>query len=689
MSLRYRAEYGRGGSPYGLQSVRHLSKGSWRALWTLFASTSLLSSRHALVEKNIHYPLQLNFNHLVATGLISWLFLQPDNTLDIHPKPKKPMTRKTALVAFAMSLMSISAICTQQAILHFQNLPTLVMITTIAFVAESLVLSISGIASQTQVEFIRVGLLVSACAGLLFVEYRLNVPGLVASIPAMLLAGAARALWRIASRYCPEEVADCRTQTRRLVLMGALVNIIWVIVFWSGDPIFAFDLTSVPLLTFNAITSALALILGKSMLFPIDDEDNYTASEAGNVPVFQNVDIWTLLALTGITGCYATLSQRRSYTNVYQFGCFFFAMLCISGKASTGLLPGQPQYTSATRSTHQLTDLSVERLSDDSGISPLFEEIDETDKYTSLPSWWNLKLRRFLLSVGVILVWTVYGVSNFTERSNPSDLTLLDEKYVPTMDIEIVLSMYKEPLDEVNELIHNLKSMPDLSDAHVTIYIKDTEADSALIKQHTKADDIILLPNVGREGETYLNHILNRWDTLARQTIFMQADVHNPREFYTHVRNYYSRDQTGFLNLGWSGAVCDCEHCGDRFAWEEKTGLFPTVQSQINNSTSCENVLLSYKGQFVVSAARVRGINKDIYRKLHQAISDENSWAHQPEYLEGRPDSMSAPRFGYTLERIWNLLFQCSNMELAWKCPSLISGWRIGGDISDCQCFDT
>jgi hypothetical protein len=230
--------------------------------------------------------------------------------------------------------------------------------------------------------------------------------------------------------------------------------------------------------------------------------------------------------------------------------------------------------------------------------------------------------------------------------------------------------------------------MSTLSDAHVTIYIKDSEANNTHVKQKTGADYVITLPNVGREGETFLNHILDKWDSLARQTIFLQAGIHDAREFYTRIKNYYN-GSTGFLNLGSSGSVCDCENCSDRFSWRDNLHFLPQLHNQIYNSTRCDNILLSYKGQFIVSAARIRGINKDIYSGLSQAFIDEESWAHQPSYLQRRPDSLSAPDFGYTMERLWNMLFQCSGVDVAWKCPSLVSGWRTGGDISDCQCFDT
>jgi endo-1,4-beta-mannosidase len=125
--------------------------------------------------------------------------------------------------------------------------------------------------------------------------------------------------------------------------------------------------------------------------------------------------------------------------------------------------------------------------------------------------------------------------------------------------------MYQEPIDKVGQLIDNLKSMPTLSNAHVTIYIKDSEANNTHVKQKTGADYVITLPNVGRESETFLNYILDKWDSLVRQTIFLQAGIHYLRGFYTYIKNYYN-GSTGFLNLSLSGGVCDCENCSDRFS---------------------------------------------------------------------------------------------------------------------------
>jgi hypothetical protein len=250
--------------------------------------------------------------------------------------------------------------------------------------------------------------------------------------------------------------------------------------------------------------------------------------------------------------------------------------------------------------------------------------------------------------------------------------------------------MYREPIEDVAHFISSLEHTQHLSDATVTIYIKDFDADVNHIRQRTGATRVTKLPNIGREGETYLNHITTHWDKLAKHTIFLQADVHNSREFYPRLRNYFDPERTGYLNLG-AAETCHCKDCGDRNFWSDNAGLFPQYYARVYNTSSsaCEDVSMSYKGQFIASAARIRGIDKAIYHDLRQAFVDENSWAHKPDFLRGRPDSMTAPQFGYAMERMWNLVFQCEGMDVAWKCPTMISGWRIGGDEGDCQCFDT
>ncbi|KAF3004863.1 hypothetical protein E8E13_005633 [Curvularia kusanoi] len=547
---------------------------------------------------------------------------------------------------------------------------------SIAFAVEDLLLFLTHTIPHTSVELLYMSVGILASSGLLYTEYRLTVPTLFASIPAMLFAGLSRGFGRSAYKANPDMMVDNLHRTCLQTIIGALVGGAWGVAFGLGNHGFAPDLERVPLLLLNAFASALAIILGNSMVIPTDNE------------VYRIWDISTLIVITGVIGSYSTLLLRRSYTNLFQIFCFLIAVMCAGIPASTRKDNTQHHSSNVEPDVYRLIEPRLELSGDDSETIILSEEAHDLQSSAPVTHSHNSAFRKYMLGIGMALLWLVFTALNFTERQWRRLPVFLDHDYVPQSSLEIVLSMYKEPIDEVQELISHLKSMPALSDARVTIYIKDSEANSTNIEYQTGADYAVTLPNIGREGETFLNHILNRWDSLARQTVFLQAGIHNPREIYTHISNYYSRSQTGFLNLGWSGAVCNCEDCGDKFFWNDNAHLFPRIYNRIYNSTDCDKVLLSYKGQFIVSAARIRGINKDIYHALWKAFIDERSWAHQPEVLQGRPDSMSAPDFGYTMERMWNLLFQCSASDIIWKCPSLLSKWRVGGDIGDCQCFD-
>ncbi|KAL9065763.1 MAG: hypothetical protein Q9157_007361 [Trypethelium eluteriae] len=295
-----------------------------------------------------------------------------------------------------------------------------------------------------------------------------------------------------------------------------------------------------------------------------------------------------------------------------------------------------------------------------------------------------------LLVVG-LSSWATYMQANFLptsgrrlEMPRPS----LDLDYQPSSQLDIVISMYRESKTSVSSVISRITQIDVIAKTspRVIVYTKDEDAEASQLQQALGAFEVIKLPNEGRESETYLHHVLRHWDNLAEHTLFMQADIHNPREFYPRVRDYF-KFNTGMLSLGFSGNVCDCRNCGDRWGWSDTSGVLLDVYKDANQ-LSCGPMLLSYKGQFIASAQRIRGVERKVYEELRQALVDPESWAHQQKYLQGRPDSMNAPYFGYTMERLWSTLLQCSDMDIAWKCPTLLSGSRRGGDAGDCQCFD-
>jgi hypothetical protein len=126
-------------------------------------------------------------------------------------------------------------------------------------------------------------------------------------------------------------------------------------------------------------------------------------------------------------------------------------------------------------------------------------------------------------------------------------------------------------------------------------------------------------------------------------------------------------------------------------------------------SPKCDSVLLTYGNNFVASAARIRGVKREIWQLFYDALVNEdlgNAWAHDksklPVRLQGegevgrwgkggvyeRGDSLESPFLGLTVERLWGVLLQCNEARLAWNCPSLWRGSRMGGGKEDCGCIE-
>jgi hypothetical protein len=464
------------------------------------------------------------------------------------------------------------------------------------------------------------------------------------------------------------------------------ISIVWIFFEESTlNVIFALHMGLALNLVLNVVSGAVVIVLARSWLLSINSDCRYQTLDSRIVPVLG--DITACLSLAGLVGYASVLMLHRSYTSLLQFVTYFVAVLCLDNGRLFGLTDWSKQHSLGH---HTLVESS--RPSND------IDELNNRSRVKGREGNYRMKyfMRRLLethpiypiISFLVIGIWISFVKENFTIRSvMPHSLQpSLDLTYTPPEEAEIVISMYHEPLDSVRDLITSLKAIPSLTSAIVRIYTKNEEANLDTIQQQTGADNVTSLANVGREGETYLHHIVYEWDSLAKHTLFTQGDVHNHREFFPRVRDYYDPEKTGMLSFGFSGNVCNCLRCGDRWGWSDS--IVYKIHKEIYPKGICSKVLLSYKGQFIVSARRIRGLNKSVYEELLDALVTENSWAHGEEYLKGRKDSLNAPFFGFTLERLWNVLFQCSDLDVAWKCPSLLSGTRSDGDKGDCQCFD-
>jgi len=546
--------------------------------------------------------------------------------------------------------------------------------------------SILSRVNQPQNEAFRLlALALSSCA-ILYGEYRLTVNGIIFSISAAICAGISKALHRIHSEKFSRPISTLRDNT--FYACALIVTTTWILFeerTWSVILDLRIDLAL--MLALNTVSSAVVIVLGRSWMLPLYPYRREGPLDSKNIPVLG--DIATYLSLAGLIGYSSVVMLRRSYTSPLQLIGYFAAILCLDN----GRLFGLPRwYQSRSRGNYSLIGNSRGAEIDDN-----FEPNCNVNERSSSCQAWDIVHRLLnntfsmypIVRVFLILgLWTAFLIKNFANPSTtaPGMPTSLDLAYTPHADTEIVISMYREPLDFVNYLIASLKAIPSLSSAIIHIYTKDEDANLDAIQRQTGADNVTHLANVGREGETYLHHIVYNWNSLAGHTLFVQGDVHNPREFFPRVRDYYDPEKTGMLSFGFSGNVCNCQSCGDRWGWSDS--MVYKIYEEIYPTGLCSKVLLSYKGQFIVSARRIRGVSKTVYEQLLNALMMETSWAHQEEYLKGRKDSLNAPFFGFTLERLWNVLLQCSDLDVAWRCPTLLSGTRSGGDKGDCQCFD-
>lgn len=155
------------------------------------------------------------------------------------------------------------------------------------------------------------------------------------------------------------------------------------------------------------------------------------------------------------------------------------------------------------------------------------------------------------------------------------------------------------------------------------------------------------LNNIGREGETYLNHIINNYNNLSEYTIFIQDDTNN------HIRDYnkFISFCNNIINNKQLFALYPS-------TWREGDAT-PTRRTIINGNLDlhtlpsknsikicCEkhniNLPKEYTTEtcsfFICHKNSILNYEKNFYIKLREWLFSEN-------------------RNGYVLEHIWKLIF--------------------------------
>jgi hypothetical protein len=576
-----------------------------------------------------------------------------------------------------------------EGILHMPSLPVLVMllvsgdeccqiviiansIQPLIYAAESLVLFTCCSQSRSQKWLPWEALVAMGASSIvLYNEYRLMVPGLVWGVLGILFIGLARGCFIIGSERSGSDLA---VQAKLKAYHGFIIMTLLFGLLFSGisgyflehiESINPTSYTTIALMIINFASIVGAAFSGTSLLAysPISFQD--PKARFSNIPLHSTECIVSFLSslLVLLASIY---SNRVPVISWIQIAAYLGASSVLTG------VDGVHTYVvRATDISKKISKSSTVEIRKPSGV------------FSGL-----ILLVVVILSSGFISFLASTSV-NSVDQSLPSTFDLA---YQPENRFDIVISMYDEDHILVKETLEAIKSTAMLKnlEPNVIIYTKDKDAVLSKLKETTGADSVERLENLGREGATYLQHIVDKWETLAEQTMFIQAHAHNMRELIPRINDYLV-PETGMLSLGFTGVECECETCGDRWGWEDKYDTIPVLFEKIYKD-SCspkQPILLSYKGQFVASARRIRGISRKIYGGLLETITSKDGWSHNKTYVGDAVDRPDNPYFGFTVERIWSLLMQCAtDGRVAAKCPSLLSGMGRGGNVGDCQCLD-
>ena len=154
------------------------------------------------------------------------------------------------------------------------------------------------------------------------------------------------------------------------------------------------------------------------------------------------------------------------------------------------------------------------------------------------------------------------------------------------------------------------------------------------------------LDNIGREGETYLNHIINNYDNLSEYTLFIQDDTNN------HINDY--NKFINFCNEAINNAIPFKLYPA---SWRENDGIILrtindgifdlcTFSSQDAIKKSCKDNNIFLPNQYTTETCAFFICHKNIILKHEKDF-----------YIKLRNWLLLNESNGFVLEHIWKLIF--------------------------------
>lgn len=685
-------------------SVAHL-RTMTMGIWPLTSICgSILTSKGLLLGPAKDYPSALALMHvfiLCLSQAVAACIRSPDNAVSTNIHKRK-------LGAFwftALVMMVCVCIISGYKTLRFAgSLPTAVLLLSIRFdIIGSTVSSTSGLrAFATAIS--RMILFVTGFALVLLWDYRLNITSRDMAITFLVVSHIAPhtptfAAWLRDSTHSPLffNPACCSARLQHWPVCLLLPLAIVACLDEAAQPFIGIpSLSNGLLLLANlAFTAAACASLDIVALFDSLGDDG----GGQPVPRAQNVKgIWLKLACTGLLSLGSlVLPASFAILSPWQFIGYTVAVFASCG---------QPSHPEVPVDDHTRAHLLLEEQDSSSKQADLLGGHSDTANRNGLPAW-KRKSWSFSTIGLAIAVWLTFAcIVSLRPTHRDQDVTIFDaQKLAAPVDLDIVISAYDRPGKEIAQDLNSLLGLPTLRNHTSRVYVYNKGlATSQLEKdilehlsQHT-ALFVEELDNKGREGGTYLHHVESQWDNLASHTLFLQERPHDFTQMKQRIDDYLV-PETGFMPLSYEGKVwkhCEHLHAG---TWPGITDSISHISSMMNSSSACQDVVMTFRAQFLASRARIRSNDRAFYVQLLQDMQDRKSWMHMPKALRSpwvgaQSDSLVDPVFGYTLERLWGTIMRCSNSRIAERSPSLLGSYVrsvwFGQMVAleDVQCVD-
>ncbi|GAA6021389.1 hypothetical protein JCM10207_002033 [Rhodosporidiobolus poonsookiae] len=276
--------------------------------------------------------------------------------------------------------------------------------------------------------------------------------------------------------------------------------------------------------------------------------------------------------------------------------------------------------------------------------------------------------------------------------------------------VDLVIAHYDRPLDVVREHIELVKTQPLLAAAgtetRVVFYHKGSLSGAELLHglggalDLARGDEIVHLPNYGREGSTYLHHLTRRYSPslflstaspaphdkplrhLADTTLLLQGHLAYDWIAAHRLRFALSR-RTGFLSFGpYLTTLCGVDSHINGVYGGVKT-VFREVEGRACKEGEEEDRRLStYAGQVALSRSQVLKNPKEVYEHLLGWIELPDDDPIHHEWNPSGPSSRLDPAAGHALERSWPIVFRCDDPQMELRCSN------DGIEADGCVCMN-